>query len=590
MKSNNKGQKIMAKETNNLFIKLGDESLSIMHKTQMLIDILAEAKSGDEDSQKATEEVFQRLHNQSVDAEAEKKAKFLNEILDQLSLAPMRCATFIQFSSPDGSKVDHALVSMDNGEKAYVVVTEPKLKKQLKLGDRIMIDAQSKILMQPAKDQVHSGSEARLERRVDERHLEVITHQDDRQVVLAGPELMKQVDSGEVVPGRALILGLHDQIALCAMPKDETGVSHYRFLDHGAVPDVRVDRDIGSPPQVIRQVAQHVREEMLRPELRRRYRLRPCITRLLCGVSGTGKTLAIQAIHRLLYETMSEITATPLEQLPARVFRMRSSQMLSMWFGESDKNIDRLFDEVEQLADEKFVNSEGKEFRLPVMVVLEEADGMGRARGGDNVYDRVMTVVLQRLDPNRTGLSDKLVVFLSTTNEPHIVDPAFLRRIGGMVETFGRLDQEGFISILRKHIDGLPIKSGKGKSDQKTADNVTKLVSTILFDDPSDRGIVELTYQGHTEPVIKYRRDFLTGALIDRAVQQAASTAWESAIEDHEDSGITVGLLSGALSHQIISVAHQLQPENVGRYTDIPDGVRVTRVRRITQDMVSLKA
>ena len=118
--------------------------------------------------------------------------------------------------------------------------------------------------------------------------------------------------------------------------------------------------------------------------------------KLLCGVSGSGKTLAVQAIHHLMYEIMSEVTGVALDQLPFRVFRFRQSQLLSKWLGDSDKNVDRLFDEIEQLADQPFRAPDGRQVRLPVLVVIEEADGMGRARGQDAIYDRILTTALQR--------------------------------------------------------------------------------------------------------------------------------------------------------------------------------------------------
>src|SRR6185503_12073395 len=105
----------------------------------------------------------------------------------------------------------------------------------------------------------------------------------------------------------------------------------------------------------IEKLANLVRLEMTNPSLRRRYRLRRCLMTLLSGVSGSGKTLAIHALWRRLYEVMSEVTGVPVAQLPPRVFRLKLSEVLSMWLGESDKNLDRFFAEIEQMADEKFV-------------------------------------------------------------------------------------------------------------------------------------------------------------------------------------------------------------------------------------------
>ena len=549
---------------------LGNGGVPIIHRVQQVIEIMAGAKEGNGDYKQVAKEIFARLENSTVDEEVKEKAQQLDDILKQVESSPMRPATFIGINILDNSKREHATVIMDNGEIAYLPIANTHEVKRLKLGDRVMVDAKMRILVHPAGNGMHFGPEATFQRKIDDRHIEVTTIQDTKAVLLSGPNLIEQIKKGEVKPGMQIVTGAGGHIGSYALPLPEDGISHYKFLDRGSIPDVRVDRDIGDPNPVIAQIALHVREEMTRPELRRKFRLRPCITRLLEGVSGSGKTLAIQAIHRLLYEIMSEITRVPIKELPNQVFKMKTSQMLSMWFGESDKNIDRLFDEVEHRAGQKFNG-----FVLPVMVVLEEAEGMGRHRGGDSIYDRIMTVVLQRLDPNREGLSDKLVVFLSTTNEPHLVDPAFLRRIGGSVVHFGRLDRDGFNSVLKKHVEGLP--------SEKSWKQIITAVNEQLFGE-SDRGVVALDFQGHSEPVVKYKRDFLTGALVDRAVQSASQEAWEISLGKGSDIGLTAGMIAKSLDHQVLSVAHQLVAENVHNYLDIPDGVRVTRVRRIPQD------
>jgi hypothetical protein len=91
---------------------------------------------------------------------------------------------------------------------------------------------------------------------------------------------------------------------------------------------------------------------------------------------------------------------------------------------------------------------------------------------------------------------------------------------------------------------------------------------------------VELTYAGSTTPVIKYRRDFLTGALVDRAVQQAAMVACQSEVQDPAARGITRTHLMRALNSQVISLVTQLREQNVASYADLPDGVRVASLRR----------
>ena len=74
--------------------------------------------------------------------------------------------------------------------------------------------------------------------------------------------------------------------------------------------------------------------------------------KLFTGMPGTGKTLAIEAIIRQTAEICAEITGVPVEELPPRVLRMTPDKVLSVWLGQSDKNLVRLFEEAIALYDE----------------------------------------------------------------------------------------------------------------------------------------------------------------------------------------------------------------------------------------------
>src|SRR5207248_3195781 len=109
----------------------------------------------------------------------------------------------------------------------------------------------------------------------------------------------------------------------------EDELSHYRFLVKEPPPEVVVERDIGAPPAFLDEITEHVRMEMLTPHLGRRYRLRQSVMKLLTGVSGSGKTLCVQALWRRMYEVMNAVTGVPIEELPPRVLRLRMAQVLS---------------------------------------------------------------------------------------------------------------------------------------------------------------------------------------------------------------------------------------------------------------------
>jgi ATP-dependent 26S proteasome regulatory subunit len=561
---------------------LADQSIPWMHRAVMLRDLL-------ENINPATEPLVMKvlglLTNNSGEALYREKVLKLDALLKEIHEGPMRVARFVELAHRNGNPCPQALVALDDGTLAFAAVRDDAEAKSFRLGDRVILDGKARLLLYSAPSNLKVGEEARLERRIDDLHVEVTLRGDERSVVLAPAALMNEITEGKVPSGSTLVLNTRQGMAIGSLPKPG-GFSNFQFLDKGPVPDVIVDRDIGSPPKVIREVANHIRQEMCAPEMRRRMRLRSCVMRILTGVSGSGKTLAVQAIHRQMYEIMGEVLSEPnLNKLPHRVFRLRQSKVLSMWLGESDKNIDRLFDEIEQLADETYLAPEGRKLRLPLLVVIEEVDGFARSRnsGADAIYDRLLTTLLQRLDPNREGLRNKLIVFLATTNEPQIVDVAFLRRIGGKTVPFGRLKKSGFTSVLQKHVRGLPAASNNGCSQDELWSRFTGDLVAWLYGPNSDTGVVELTYAGSTTPVVKCLRDFLTGALVDRAVQQAADEACEQAVENSCTPAITLEQLMRALNDQVLAIVGQLREHNAGSFLDLPDGVRVASVRRLPQ-------
>ena len=88
-------------------------------------------------------------------------------------------------------------------------------------------------------------------------------------------------------------------------------------------------------------------------------------------------------------------------------------------------------------------------------------------------------------------------------------------------------------------------------------------------------------YAGSANWDSKYRRDFLTASVVDRAMQVASSCA--SLAEHHgeaEAPGLTTELLLTALDQQVRGIVDSLHESNVKDYLDLPEGVRVAAVRR----------
>jgi hypothetical protein len=97
----------------------------------------------------------------------------------------------------------------------------------------------------------------------------------------------------------------------------------------------------------------------------------------------------------------------------------------------------------------------------------------------------------------------------------------------------------------------------------------------------ADNAVVELMFAGSQTPQVRHRRDFLTGALIDRAVQQAAEETCKAEILGVGEPGVTIQSVLRAFEDQVGSVVEQLNENNAREYTHIPEGARVSKVRRL---------
>ena len=561
---------------------LADKSAPVEQRYLLVRTLIA----GDDPDHIAT--VHALLDNLTVanpESAYNEKLKQLDELIQLMQSGPMRNATFIDLVKVGTVQPPQAFVVLDDGAYAYTCVPDETLAKILKRGDRVILEGKGRALLSKAPDYLQVGEEAQFERRIDDKHVEVSLRGQERHVFVTSQKLSDQLDAGNVEPGATLVVSSRRFFADHALPPQDS-LAHYRYLLKLPPPDVRVERDIGAPPAFIDELTEFLRIEMTTPDLRRRYRLRRSVMKLLSGVSGSGKTLAIHALWRRMYEVVSEVTGVALAELPFRVFKLRLSQVLSMWFGESDKNIDRFFEEIEQMAEEKF-SANGREYTLPVLVIMEEVDGVAKARGEDGIYDRVLTTLLQRLDSTREELRGKLIIYIGTTNEPGAVDRAFLRRLGATVERFGRLTKRAFAAVLEKQLNGLPFALNNGcLQPQLQRHMIRDLTAWFYSPNGSDKGLVELTYAGSTTPDVRYRRDFLTGSLVDRAVQQACADAVESESHGSERPGLSLEMLMKAFDRQCRNVADQISEHNARHYLELPDGVRVATVRRIPQPSI----
>jgi len=569
------------KDPKQMLAALLDGDVPIEHRMQFLMHLLHDGDQG----RQTVALLFESAAKSNGEAIYDKKIKELSALLAEMQNGPLRSGMFLEMVQTNGS-APRAKVLLQDGDIAFTVVPEDGLAKSLCRGELVLLEGQGRALLGRDPTGISVGDEARLERRLDDLRVELTLHDRDTSVFWISQALADQFDAGEIQSGARVLVDARRRMAVEGIPAPD-GMANYWYLDRRPVPEVSVERDIGSPPPYIDELSEHLRTEMLKPELGRRYRLRRARTKLLTGVSGTGKTFSVYGFWRRMYELMSEVTGVPIEELPPRVLWLRMAEIMTKWYGETEQRLNRFFNEVEQLADEPFVCPDGREVQLPVLAIFEEVDALARTRGtGEPITERVQTTALDRLDANSPRLKDRLVVFLCTTNIPNMVDPAFLRRAGGTTEQFGRLTRHAFSAVLGKQLRDMPFRADYGAQAKAERRALREVADWLFSRNGHDEGQVALSYVGSTEQDVRYRRDLMTAALSDRAVQEAATRACYAERLELDEPGLSSDLLIEAFDRQIHSVVEQLTRENVANYLTIPDGVRVADIRRLAQPSV----
>ncbi len=196
------------------------------------------------------------------------------------------------------------------------------------------------------------------------------------------------------------------------------------------MPDVRWS-DVGGLSAAQLKLKEGVELPLKNPEAFRRLGIRPAKGFLLYGPPGTGKTLLAKAVAR---------------EAEANFISVRSSDLLSKWYGESEQQISRLFSRARQVA--------------PCVIFIDEMDSLVPARGGGNsgepqVTERVVNTILAEMD----GIEDlQSVVVIGATNRPTLIDPALLRpgRLDELIYVTVP-DQAGRLHILKIHTKTMPL-------------------------------------------------------------------------------------------------------------------------------------
>lgn len=188
--------------------------------------------------------------------------------------------------------------------------------------------------------------------------------------------------------------------------------------------------DIGGADEAQAKLKEGIELPLKHPEAFRRLGIRPAKGFLLYGPPGTGKTLLAKAVAK---------------ESEANFISVKSSDLLSKWYGESEQQLSRLFARARQVA--------------PCVIFIDEIDSLVPARGTSGNEPQVTARVVNTMLAEMDGMEELAsVVLIGATNRPGLVDPALLRpgRLDELVYV-GTPDAKGREHILKIHTAKMPL-------------------------------------------------------------------------------------------------------------------------------------
>ncbi|MFZ1970663.1 MAG: CDC48 family AAA ATPase [Candidatus Nanoarchaeia archaeon] len=284
------------------------------------------------------------------------------------------------------------------------------------------------------------------------------------------------------------------------------------------IPEINYE-DIGGLSEEIKKIREMVEIPLKHPELFRKLGIEAPKGVLLYGPPGTGKTLLAKAV------------ATESE---ANFILLNGPEIMSKFYGESEKKIRDIFEEAEKTA--------------PSIIFIDEIDAIApkREETTGEVERRVVSQILTMMD----GLKSRgKVIVIGATNRVNSIDPALRRpgRFDREIE-FNAPRKEGRLSILKIHTRGVPMAKDV---------NLDELAGVT-------HGFVGADLEALTkEAAMNVLRKFLPKIKLDKE-EEIPPEVLEKMIVKHEDFKEALKVVRPSAMREVLVENPNVEWENVG--------------------------
>jgi SpoVK/Ycf46/Vps4 family AAA+-type ATPase len=248
--------------------------------------------------------------------------------------------------------------------------------------------------------------------------------------------------------------------------------------------------DIAGMADVKRQLELSLLGPIRNPELMKAYKVSARGGLLLYGPPGCGKTFMAKAVSG---------------ELGASFYQVGIADVVSRWFGDSERAIRAVFDNARRNA--------------PCVLFFDEVDALGHKRSalsGVSAMRPVVNTLLEEFDSATS--SNEGVYVLGATNAPWDVDAA-LRRPGRFDRMIfvGLPDEEARAAIVRFHLQDRPVSGINPKSIATRTDGWSGADLAHVCDSATQLAMSDSIRTGQVRPV--------TMADIDAAIAQLRPSA-----------------------------------------------------------------
>ncbi|MFA5019581.1 MAG: CDC48 family AAA ATPase [Candidatus Pacearchaeota archaeon] len=219
-------------------------------------------------------------------------------------------------------------------------------------------------------------------------------------------------------PGKPVVITENTDIAVNSKAVE---IAEEKFIDV-------TYEDVGGLTEEVKKVREMIELPLKHPEIFERLGVEPPKGVLLHGPPGTGKTLLAKAVAN---------------ESEANFILLNGPEVMSKFYGESEKKIRDIFNEAEKTA--------------PTIIFIDEIDAIAPKR--EDVQGEVERRVVSQLLTMMDGLKTRgRVVVIGATNRPNSIDPA-LRRPGRFDRevSINVPDKKGRLSILKIHTRNMPL-------------------------------------------------------------------------------------------------------------------------------------